>query len=74
MNVRSAEAGTAPDEQKVAALMAHVDRLVGERRDAEAQQVLGEAAAILPNHPLVLHERARRLLAGGDPAAARTML
>jgi len=74
MNVRSAEAGTAPDEQKVAALMAHVDRLVGERRDAEAQQVLGETAAILPNHPLVLHERARRLLAGGDPAAARTML
>jgi len=47
MNVRSAEAGTAPDEQKVSALMAQVDRLVGERRDAEAQRLLGEAAARL---------------------------
>jgi hypothetical protein len=57
MNVRSAEAGTAPDEQKVAALMAEVDRLVGERRDAEAQRLLGEAAAILPDHPLIRRPR-----------------
>jgi aspartate beta-hydroxylase len=74
MNARSSASGLAPEEQKVAALMAHVERLVGERRDAEAQRLLGEAAAILPDHPLVLHERARRLLAGGDAAAARTIL
>jgi aspartate beta-hydroxylase len=74
MNVRSAEAGFAADEQKVTGLMASVARLLGERRDAEAQRLFTEAAAILPDHPLVLHERARRLAIGGDPSAARAIL
>jgi len=65
MNVRPVEPGAAAKEQKVAALMANVERLVAERRDADAQRLLREAQAILPNHPLVLHERARRLLVGG---------
>jgi len=54
--------------------MSAVERLVGERRDADALRVLGEAEAILPDHPFVLHERARRLLVGGDPLAARALL
>ena len=54
--------------------MAGVERLVAERRDAEALRLLGEAAAILPDHPLVLHERARRLSLAGDPAAALAIL
>jgi aspartyl/asparaginyl beta-hydroxylase (cupin superfamily) len=67
-------AGAAAEEQRVVALMASVDRLVAERRDAEAERLLGEAAAILPDHPLVLHERARRLLVSGDAPAARAIL
>jgi aspartate beta-hydroxylase len=74
MNLRSREAGLAADEQKVAALMDNVDRLLAERRDAEAQRLFGEAAAILPDHPRVLHERGRLLLAGGDAPAARAIL
>jgi aspartyl/asparaginyl beta-hydroxylase (cupin superfamily) len=74
MNARSAGAGDAADEQKVVSLMAGVERLVGERRDAEAQRLLGEAAAILPAHPLVLHEQARRVALNGDSRAARTLL
>jgi len=74
MNVRPVEPGSVAEEQKVAALMANVERLVAERRDADAQRLWREAQAILPNHPLVLHERARRFLVGGDPAAACTLL
>jgi len=72
MNVRSAEATAA--EQRVALLMANVERLVAERRDLEAQHLLREAEAILPEHPLVLHERARRSLATGDAPRARVLL
>jgi aspartate beta-hydroxylase len=74
MNVRSTEAGVSAEEQKVAAIMANVERLVAERRDADAQRLFGEAAAVLPNHPLVLHERARRAALSGDPAGARTIM
>jgi aspartyl/asparaginyl beta-hydroxylase (cupin superfamily) len=74
MNQRSWGAPATADETKVRALMANVDRLVAERRDAEAQRAFGEAAAILPEHPLVLHERARRLAQGGDAAGACGLL
>lgn len=62
------------DEQKVVELMSGVARLVAERRDAEALRLCEEAAAIAPDHPLVLHERARRLAAGGDLVTARVLL
>lgn len=75
MNVRTAESSrAAADEQKVASLMAGVERLVAERRDGEALRLLGEAAAILPEHPLVLHEHARRLSLAGDAAGALAVL
>jgi aspartate beta-hydroxylase len=74
MNVRPAEAGVAADEQRVAALMANVERLLSERREADAQRLFTEAAAILPDHPLVQHERARRVALGGDPAGARAIM
>jgi aspartyl/asparaginyl beta-hydroxylase (cupin superfamily)/Tfp pilus assembly protein PilF len=73
MNVRSPQASSA-DEQRVAMLMANVERLVAERRDGEALALFNQAAAILPQHPQVLHERARRLALGGDRATARTLL
>jgi aspartyl/asparaginyl beta-hydroxylase (cupin superfamily) len=73
MNVRSAPA-TSADEERVTSLMARVERLVAERRDAEALALFDQAAGILPEHPRVLHERARRLALGGDPAAARVVL
>ena len=62
------------DEQKVIALMTGVERFVAEGRDAEAIRLWQEAAAIQPAHPLVQHERARRLTLGGDHRSARTVL
>ncbi len=55
-------------------MMASVERLLAERRDAEALALWKQAAAIMPQHPQVLHERARRLATGGHPAAARALL
>jgi aspartate beta-hydroxylase len=66
--------GATAAEQRVAALMANVERLLAERRDSEAQRLFSEAEAILPDHPLVLHERARRLVVGGNAEAARGIL
>lgn len=68
--------GQAPstDEQRVIALMTGVERFLAEGRDAEAIRLWQDAAAILPAHPLVQHERARRLALGGNPAAARAVL
>jgi aspartyl/asparaginyl beta-hydroxylase (cupin superfamily) len=68
--------GQAPsaDEQKVVALMTGVERLVAEGRETEAVRLWKEAAAIQASHPLVQHERARRLSLGGDPVGARTVL
>ncbi|HXQ64028.1 MAG TPA: aspartyl/asparaginyl beta-hydroxylase domain-containing protein [Steroidobacteraceae bacterium] len=68
------DAARAASEQRVVALMANVERLVAERRDADAIRLFREAEAILPDHPLVLHERARRLLQAGDAAAAHALL
>jgi len=62
------------DEQKVVALVRAIDWLLGERREAEALGLLQQAEALAPEHPLVLHERARRHLATGDPHAARELL
>ncbi len=56
------------------ALMSACDRALAERCDADAARALREAEAILPDHPLVLHERARRALGAGDPRAARALL
>jgi aspartate beta-hydroxylase len=61
-------------EQRVLMLMAACDRALTERRDADAARALREAEAILPEHPLVLHERARRALGAGDARAARALL
>ncbi|HEX5461729.1 MAG TPA: aspartyl/asparaginyl beta-hydroxylase domain-containing protein [Steroidobacteraceae bacterium] len=62
------------DEQRVIALMTGVERFVAEGRDAEAIRLWQEAAAIQPAHPLVQHERARRLALGGDHRSARSVL
>lgn len=74
MNVRPIGTESAGDEPRVAKLMAEVERLLTERREAEALRVFGEAAAILPDHPSVLHERARRAAVAGDLAGARKLL
>jgi aspartate beta-hydroxylase len=66
--------GMSPEEQKVAALMANVERLLAERREADAQRLFREAQAILPQHPLVLHELARRHAIAGDAAGACAIL
>jgi hypothetical protein len=58
----------------VSSLMASVERLVAERRETEAVALWNQAAAIMPEHPRVLHERARRLALGADPSGARAIL
>jgi len=70
--------GLSPDvgasDQRVVELMRDVQRLVAERRDADALRILAEAEALRPHHPLVLMERARRLALAGDATAARAIL
>jgi len=61
-------------EQRVLQLMAGCERAAAEGRDADALRALREAAALQPEHPLVLHEQARRSLAAGDARAARALL
>jgi aspartyl/asparaginyl beta-hydroxylase (cupin superfamily) len=63
-----------PNEQRVLALMSACERAVAERRDSDALRALKDAEAILPEHPLVLHEQARRALGAGDPRAAHALL
>jgi ornithine lipid ester-linked acyl 2-hydroxylase len=73
MAVTTGQASSA-DEQKVITLMTGVERLIAEGRETEAVRLWKEAAAIQPAHPLVQHERARRLARGGNAAAARDVL
>ena len=72
MNART-ESPLAADA-RLMGMLGQVERLAADHRDAEALRVLGAAEASYPEHPLVLHERARRLLVGGDAAGARAML
>lgn len=74
MDRQAAETAHNLAEQRVSALMASVERFLAERRDAEAQRAFTEAASILPDHPMVLHERARRLALAGDASGARVIL
>jgi aspartate beta-hydroxylase len=67
-------AGPPAADARVTALMARVERLVAERREAEAQALWREAELLQPQHPLVVYERARRLLVAGDAAAACPLL
>jgi aspartyl/asparaginyl beta-hydroxylase (cupin superfamily)/Flp pilus assembly protein TadD len=61
-------------DERVGALMTTVQRLLGDRREGEAERLLAEAGAAFPDHPLVLEERARRLLAVGNASGARGLL
>lgn len=74
MDRQAAETAHNLAEQRVSTLMASVERFLAERRDAEAQRAFTEAASILPDHPMVLHERARRLALAGDASGARVIL
>jgi len=65
---------TEPVEQRVIALMSACDRAVAERRDSDALKAFREATTLLPEHPLVLHEQARRALLAGDVGGAVALL
>lgn len=54
--------------------MAACDRAHALRQRAEADRAFAAAQALLPEHPAVLHEQARRTLAAGDPRSARALL
>ena len=55
-------------------LLRTAEWLQAQGRNADALRALREAEAVAPDHPLVLHERARALLGGGDPHGARELL
>jgi aspartate beta-hydroxylase len=74
MDARTGGSQAGAADARVTALMARVERLLAERRDAEAEPLWREAQSLQPQHPLVVHERARRLLASGDAAQACTLL
>jgi tetratricopeptide (TPR) repeat protein len=61
-------------ESQVVALIGECERLVAARRDAEARECLARAEALQPQHPLVLHEKARRHLVAGQPVLAAPLL
>ncbi len=71
MNARSVT--PPPADARLLALLASAERLTAERREEEALRLLREAEASFPGHPLVLQERARRLLMAGDAGAARPL-
>jgi len=70
----SVNSPSASIESQVVALIGECERLVAARRDAEARECLARAEALLPQHPLVLHEKARRHLVAGQPALAAPLL
>lgn len=61
-------------DERLAAMLAQIERLSAAGREAEAASVLAIAEQSYAAHPLVLHERARRLLIGGDAERARALL
>jgi len=74
MTTPSSLTATADREQRVLELMASCERALAEGRGSEADRALLEAETLLPEHPRVLHEQARRLMAAGDARAARASL
>jgi aspartyl/asparaginyl beta-hydroxylase (cupin superfamily) len=73
MTMRPAETSPAT-EQRISMLMGEVERLTAEHRGAEAERALAAAVGLAPEHPLVLHEQARRAALAGDPQSARLLL
>ena len=69
MTTPSSLTATADREQRVLELMASCERALAEGRGSEADRALLEAETLLPEHPRVLHEQARRLMAAGDARA-----
>ena len=70
MSKTLADATRATLETTVVNLMTQVDQLLAQGQSEQAQQCFNEAQRLLPNHPLVLHESARRMLSAGDAESA----
>jgi aspartate beta-hydroxylase len=62
------------DDQRVQQIFQSASLAIESGRSGEAEQLLRQAEAEAPGHPLVLNERARRMLMAGNPAAARELL
>ena len=55
-------------------MIGECERHVAARRDADASACLQRAEALMPRHPLVLHEKARRFLMSGQAASATPLV
>jgi aspartyl/asparaginyl beta-hydroxylase (cupin superfamily)/Tfp pilus assembly protein PilF len=73
MELAATPAEDAAKEQRLVALMSAAERLSAERREDEALRAFRQAEALDPEHPLVLHERARRCLAAGELLQAHAL-
>ncbi|MDE2305138.1 MAG: aspartyl/asparaginyl beta-hydroxylase domain-containing protein [Gammaproteobacteria bacterium] len=72
MNARS-DTALAADE-RLAILLGQIERLAAAGRESEAANLLHAAEQQYPAHPLLLHERGRRLLIAGDLRGAHAVL
>jgi len=61
-------------DQQVVGLIRRCEQAVAARQPAIADDLLRQAAALDPLHPLVLHEQARRRLLAGDAVGATPLL
>jgi aspartyl/asparaginyl beta-hydroxylase (cupin superfamily)/Tfp pilus assembly protein PilF len=73
MNVAATPGPDAAKEHRLVALMSAAEKLSAERREEEALHAFRQAEALDPEHPLVLHERARRHLAAGELQQAHAL-
>jgi len=64
----------AATDQRVRQRMALCERALIERRPLDADRAFRDAAALAPEHPLVLQELARRALTNGEPRRAEQYL
>jgi len=73
MNLAATPAADIAKEQRLVALIGAAEKLAAERREDEALNAFRQAEALDPDHPLVLHERARRCLAAGELLQAHAL-
>jgi aspartate beta-hydroxylase len=64
----------ARDDRRIRQLIETAAQAAAGGRLQEADRLVRQAEAEAPQHPLVLNETARRLLASGNPAGARALL
>lgn len=64
----------APASNQVRALLDAANNAASQRQSQEAARLFAQAQSLAPEHPLVLNQKARQLLSGGDAIGAVALL